>query len=112
MSSDEKAKWQAKADAAKETYKGVLAEYENNKPAEEETKKPKAKAAKKVDVKKKKKKQPEPEPPSSSEDDDDDSDDSDDSDSDSDSDWALSGERNWKKTGWSCMFDVQLKPPL
>lgn len=86
MSSDEKAKWQAKADAAKETYKGVLAEYENNKPAEEETKKPKAKAAKKVEVKKKKKKQPEPEPPSSSEEDDDDSDDSDDSDSDSDSD--------------------------
>lgn len=79
ISEDEKAKWQAKADAAKEVYKKEFAEYEITKPKKEEekeTKKPKA------DSKKKKKKQPEPEPESS--DDSDSDDDSDDSDSDSD----------------------------
>lgn len=77
ISAEEKAKWQTKADAAKEAYKKVFAEYEKNKPKEE-------KPSKKAEGKKKKKKQPEPKPESSESEES--ADDSDDSDSDSDSD--------------------------
>jgi len=68
MNDEEKAKWQAKADKAKEVYKEQMKEYEKNKPE---------KSPAKSEGKKKKKKAPEPEPPS---------DDSEDSDDDSDSD--------------------------
>mmetsp|Transcript_32528 Transcript_32528/g.69254 ORF Transcript_32528/g.69254 Transcript_32528/m.69254 type:complete len:863 (+) Transcript_32528:183-2771(+) len=84
----EKAKLQAKVDAAKEVYKKQMASYEISNPNETPAKKAKLKAKPKAKPKaaggKKKKKQPEPE--SSDSEDSDDSDGSDDSDSDSDSD--------------------------
>ena len=75
ISAEEKAKWQSKADAAKEVYKKDVAEYEKTKVAT----KPKAKPESK-------KKKPDPASDSSEDSDDSesDADDSDDSDGDSD----------------------------
>ena len=65
---EEKAKWQAKADKAKEVYKEQMAEYLKTKPKD-------SPSPKKSESKKKKK--PEPEPSESEDSDDDSSDDSD-----------------------------------
>jgi len=81
ISADEKAKWQGKADAAKEVYKNEMAKYNLTKPAA-------AAVVKKTPIAKAegKKKKPEIKPESSEESDvsESESDDSDDSDSDSD----------------------------
>lgn len=77
ISADEKAKWQAKADAAKEVYKSDLAKYKKTVP--DASKKPKVKSESK-------KKKPDPAPESSEDDSDSDSGGSDNSDSDDDSD--------------------------
>lgn len=74
ISVEEKAKWQAKADAAKEVYKSDLAKYQ----------KAKATADKKPTAKTEIKKKPEPESDSSEASDASSEDDSDESDSDSD----------------------------
>jgi hypothetical protein len=66
ISDEEKAKWQARADKAKDVYKKEMEDYETNKPSDSPKVKP--------DVKKKKK--PEPESDSDSDDSDADSDDS------------------------------------
>jgi len=86
MGDEEKAKWQAKADKAKEAYKKELAEYEKSNPKKADDKKPKAKKKVEEQKKKKKKAAPEPEPASSEEDSDDSDDDSGDSDDSDDSD--------------------------
>ena len=73
LSEAEQAKWQAKADAAKEVYKKEMVEYEKTKPD----------VAKKSDkMKKKKKPEPKQESSDSSDSSESDADDSDDSDSD------------------------------
>ena len=68
ITDEEKAKWQAKADKAKDVYKKEMKDYENNKPGDSPSKA-------KSEGKKKKK----PEPESDSDSDDSDADDSDES---------------------------------
>jgi len=77
ISADEKAKWQAKADAAKEVYKSDLAKYKKTMP--DAPKKPKAKSESKTT-------KPDPAQESSEDDSDSDSGGSDNPDSDDDSD--------------------------
>lgn len=83
ISAEEKAKWQSKADAAKEAYKKDLAEYEKKA-----AKKPKAEPESK-------KKKPNPASDSSADSDDSESDADDSDDSDGDSDWSCMEQSIW-----------------